>query len=251
VDEIKNVMDGERKKVESLEAPRFHTMDSAAGENDERAPSAMENEAERRLLLYSVDGDVRFVSHHDMMRLFARALIRADLPLRYSGGFNPRPKLSIPLPRPVGVASECECIVIELRKSVAEEDLIAKLQRQMPPGLNVLQTRLLPAGERPRVSRVRYQMESPDLSIDPAMRIREIMGVDVLSVLRESPKRRRPVEVNIRPYVDSLSARDGRIEFTLNVTEKGSARPAEIAGLFGFDVGSINHRIRRMEVQWR
>ncbi|GAF87148.1 unnamed protein product, partial [marine sediment metagenome] len=61
---------------------------------------------ERWVFGYDVDGDLRFISHHDMLRLFARSLARAALPVRFSEGFNPHPRLSIPLPRPVGVASQ-------------------------------------------------------------------------------------------------------------------------------------------------
>ncbi|MHC4716562.1 MAG: TIGR03936 family radical SAM-associated protein, partial [Planctomycetota bacterium] len=67
---------------------------------------------------FTVTGDPRFLSHHDLMRLMARAAARAGMPLKHSAGFNPRPKLSLVLPRPVGVASRCELMAVQLTRPV-------------------------------------------------------------------------------------------------------------------------------------
>ena len=67
---------------------------------------------------FSVTGDLRFISHRDTIRVFQRALARASLPVRYSEGFNPHPRLSLPLPRPVGVASEAEIIIVEFDQAM-------------------------------------------------------------------------------------------------------------------------------------
>ena len=73
---------------------------------------------------FSVDGDIRFLGHRDMLRLFARAVVRSafgGLAVRYTQGFNPHPRLSIPLPRPVGIASDAECLVLELTEPADEQ----------------------------------------------------------------------------------------------------------------------------------
>src|SRR5690606_16197351 len=86
---------------------------------------------------FRVEGDLRFISHHDMMRLFERALARARLPVKHSEGFNPRPRMSLPLPRPVGVATLADRLVVELREPVETTDALARLRRQMPVGLTL------------------------------------------------------------------------------------------------------------------
>ncbi len=63
---------------------------------------------QRILVQFSVRGDVRFVSHHDLMRVLGRAARRAGLPVAMSEGFNPRPRISLLLARGVGVASDAE-----------------------------------------------------------------------------------------------------------------------------------------------
>ena len=73
---------------------------------------------------FSVTGDLRFISHRDTVRVFQRALARAALPVAYSEGFNPHPRLSLPLPRAVGVASEAELmdVIAPYRSMIREFD---------------------------------------------------------------------------------------------------------------------------------
>src|SRR3990172_12981655 len=82
----------------------------------------------RWLFAYSIDGDLRFISHHDTLRLFRRALARADLPVRFSEGFNPHPRIMIPLPRPVGIASRAEGLVVETVGLIDPDDALRRLQ---------------------------------------------------------------------------------------------------------------------------
>ena len=66
---------------------------------------------------------MRFLSHAETARVLQRACVRAAVPVRYSEGFNPHPRLSLPLPRPVGVESEDELLVVRLcedRENAAE-----------------------------------------------------------------------------------------------------------------------------------
>lgn len=201
---------------------------------------------------YAVDGDLRFISHHDTLRLFARALARAALPVRFSAGFNPHPRVTIPLPRPVGIASSAEAVVVEFEKAIDAEDAVTRLNATMPAGLRILHARRLSAGERLQPALVRYCL-SPcvELAANLPSRIRSLLESDVVQTQRSSPKKAKPVSVNIRPYVAELHTDGHVVEFSLHVTAAGAAKPSEIAGLLGFDAASINHRIRRLEIQWR
>ena len=87
------------------------------------APRGDPDVRHRWVFAFQVDGDLRFVSHHDMLRLFRRALARAEVPMRFSQGFNPHPRMSLPLPRPVGMASETEALMIETECDVDPEDI--------------------------------------------------------------------------------------------------------------------------------
>ncbi len=63
---------------------------------------------------FRIGGALRFLSHAETARLWQRACTRAALPVRYSQGFNPHPRMSLPLPRPVGVAADEELLVVKL-----------------------------------------------------------------------------------------------------------------------------------------
>lgn len=86
---------------------------------------------------FSKKGLMKYISHLDLMRLFTRALRRAELPLKISEGFNPHPKLSIKRALKLGVESENEEASIVLTETVSPLDFKARLQRQLPEGIEI------------------------------------------------------------------------------------------------------------------
>jgi len=80
---------------------------------------------------------MKYIGHLDLMRLFMRAMRRAELPLKMSEGFSPRPKLSFKRALKLGVESDCEEGSIVLRIPVSIEDFIIKLQKQLPEGIEI------------------------------------------------------------------------------------------------------------------
>jgi radical SAM-linked protein len=88
---------------------------------------------------YAKRGRLRFTSHRDFARAFERALRRAGVPMAYSAGFNPHPKVSYVGAAPTGVASEAEYLELGLAEPVDPEQLRAALDASLPPGLDVLQ----------------------------------------------------------------------------------------------------------------
>lgn len=81
---------------------------------------------------------LRFTSHRDFQRAFERALKRAGVPMAYSAGFSPHPKISYANAAPTGVASEAEYVEIGVVKVVDPEKLLAVLDEVLPPGLDIL-----------------------------------------------------------------------------------------------------------------
>ena len=90
-------------------------------------------------LLFEKTGNAIWISHLDLMRLFQRAFKRAGLPLTHSGGFTPRPQVSIALPLSVGVESRCELLDFDLDGQLPPLDQIRdRLNQAMVPGVKVL-----------------------------------------------------------------------------------------------------------------
>jgi len=206
----------------------------------------------RWMIEFTIAGDLKFISHHDTLRMFRRATARAGLPVRFTEGFNPHPRMTIPLPRPVGVASEAESIVIETTTDLDACDLRDRLDRHTPSDLSIRTARRLGDREKPRPDWVRYRLEpSNGLTSDIDERIDRVLAADKIEVERKKPGDRTVKTVDIRPYVMEIATDGVAVEFALRVSERGTAKPAEIAGLLGYDPATISHELRRTTVHWR
>jgi radical SAM-linked protein len=86
---------------------------------------------------FSKTGLMRYISHLDLMRLFMRAMRRAQLPLKLSQGFSPHPKLSFKRALKLGVESQAEEAVILLNFPVTPDDFKDRLQKQLPEGIEI------------------------------------------------------------------------------------------------------------------
>ncbi|MFI5528622.1 TIGR03936 family radical SAM-associated protein [Kitasatospora sp. NPDC051853] len=93
---------------------------------------------QRIRLRYTKRGRLRFTSHRDFQRAFERALRRSAVPMAYSAGFTPHPKVSYANAAPTGVASEAEYLEIGLAEVRDPEALRAQLDESLPPGLDVI-----------------------------------------------------------------------------------------------------------------
>src|ERR1700759_1885668 len=88
---------------------------------------------------YTKRGRLRFTSHRDFARAFERALRRAEVPMAYSAGFTPHPKISYVGASPTGAASEAEYLEIGLAREVDVEQLRQSLDAALPPGIDVVE----------------------------------------------------------------------------------------------------------------
>jgi radical SAM-linked protein len=94
---------------------------------------------QRLRMHYTKRGRLRFTSHRDFQRAFERALRRAAVPMAYSAGFSPHPKVSYAGAAPTGIASEAEYLEIGLAQRCDPERLRTELDAALPEGLDVLE----------------------------------------------------------------------------------------------------------------
>jgi len=92
---------------------------------------------QRLRLTFSRGEEIKYISHLDLMRLWQRALRRADMPLVYSQGFSPHPRLSLAAPLAVGVTSVGELMDIFLERRVSPHFFIKAVKEQLPRGIDV------------------------------------------------------------------------------------------------------------------
>ncbi|MHC5110489.1 MAG: TIGR03936 family radical SAM-associated protein [Planctomycetota bacterium] len=218
----------------------------------ESNPGELQNGARCRCAFgFSIEGDLRFISHHDTLRMFRRALARAQLPVRFSEGFNPQPKIVIPLPRPVGVSSSDEMVVVDFDELLDIHDAHRRLGEHLPRGIHLLEARQLDLREKLHPDTVDYRFD-PDgpVPVDFTSRVQSLLSSAALPVERHSPKYQVPRTIDVRPYLLDLRAEESFIVFRLRITGDGTAKPSEIIGLLGFDATHVNHRIHRLKVHW-
>ena len=93
---------------------------------------------------FSKYGNMKFIGHLDVMRYFQKAIRRADLNIRYSGGFSPHQIMSFAAPLGVGITSRSEYVDIELLDEEVPAGMKERLNAQMAEGFEVVDVRLLP-----------------------------------------------------------------------------------------------------------
>lgn len=206
---------------------------------------------ERWLFNFKLSGDLRFISHRDTMRLFQRALARTALPVRFTEGFNPHPRLTLPFPRPVGIESDAEVIVIDFEESIDGDESRAALHAAMPKGIELVDARRLAPRERVHPVGVRYRLDVSDRpSIDIEAAVKSILDADSIEIKRTNVKDGSSHSVDARAFIVDMNLTGDTVEFELRVVNGGGVKPAEIAALIGYDAAAVNHRIKRMEIHW-
>jgi radical SAM-linked protein len=153
-------------------------------------------------LRYAKRGPLRFTSHRDVARAFERALRRAGVPMAFSQGFSPHPKISWIGASPTGVASEAEYVEIQVVQPVDPVDLVAQLDVAMPPGLDVLEAvpALGPGSLAERIEASRWRIELPGVSADVLRNaIALLLSADHVEVVRLTKQGMRTIDV--RPAV--------------------------------------------------
>jgi radical SAM-linked protein len=117
---------------------------------------------QRLRVRYAKRGRLRFTSHRDFSRAFERALVRARVPMAYSSGFNPHPRISYAGASPTGAASEAEYLEIGLAEPVEPARLADALDRALPDGLDVLAVvEAAPGSLADRLEASRWQIDLP------------------------------------------------------------------------------------------
>lgn len=150
---------------------------------------------------YAKRGRLRFTSHRDVARAFERALRRAGVPMAYSQGFSPHPKISWIGAAPTGVASEAEYVEVQLVEAVDPTALAAALDTALPPGLDVLEVVTAgPGSLADRVDGAHWRVELPGVPV-AALRaaVESLLAEEHVLVTRKTKDGTR--EIDVRPAV--------------------------------------------------
>ena len=188
-------------------------------------------------------GNLRLVSHIDLMHVFERMMRRAALPFANTQGYHPKPCLVFAQALALGVAGLAEVVDLELREPLPEDELLERLNRHAPPGLVFLDARALGRKGSVQVRRAFYRLPLPAPDDDLPRRCAELLERDRCVAERLRPQRRF---VNIRPYLCELHANADALTMVIWITPDGAARPEEVVKALGLgpllDGGSVLER---------
>lgn len=160
---------------------------------------------QRLRVRYAKRGRLRFTSHRDFSRAFERAVFRARIPMAYSSGFNPHPRMSYAGAAPTGSASEAEYLEIALAQVLVPSEVHALLDEALPPGLDILEVVESPGGSlADRLEASRWQIDLSVPAADLQAAVKAFSDADEVLVERMTKKGLR--EFDARGAVLSIMA---------------------------------------------
>lgn len=194
---------------------------------------------QRIRITFSKGEEIGYISHLDMMRLWKRALRRANVPLAYSRGFNPQPKISIAAPLAVGFTGGEEVMDILLERPVSLTSFARSVKKQTPPGITLKEVREVYMALPSLQSQVRFAeyTVSPLDDEEVQSRIEELLAAEAI------PRERRGKKYDLRALIDDLRLEGLSLWMRLKHDAQGAGRPDEVLAALGLErVGKAIHR---------
>jgi len=196
-----------------------------------------------------------------MLRVFQRACVRTGIDILYSQGFNPRPKISLPLPRPVGVESDNELLCIQTtvdpdqpQVTNDESRIKTELSAQLPEGCELISVNTAQAGIsfQPRSASYVFTVLPEHLNEGLSERIGRVTASENLNVRRQiDEKKSRFKNIDVRKFLKSIKSDNRSIIVECIISPAGSIRIEEILSLLELDESKLASPIRRTNVQWQ
>jgi radical SAM-linked protein len=195
---------------------------------------------------------MRYTGHLDLHRAWERTFRRAGLPLAYSQGFHPQPKLNLACALPLGFTSECELIDAWLDAILSLDEVHTALAEALPPGIRILSLEEIDL----KAPALQTQVRSAEYWVTlldplPNLDARLARIVSAASLLRQ----RRGKSYDLRPLIESIrrlpDSTDGltRLEMRLAARESATGRPEEVLAELGVAIESA--RVHRVQLHYQ
>jgi len=203
------------------------------------------SQAVQRVRMTFAKGDgLKYLSHLDLMRLWERAFRRAGVPLAYSQGFNPRPRISLAAPLPVGFTGRAEVMDILLEGRLPLNSLTEYMAHNLPPGIQLVSTQevslhLPSLPSQVRLARYVAWVEKQNLSLECLEgRVAQLLSAEELPRLREGGRRTR--EYDLRPLIRDLwlegeDEECWKLRMCLHAAPGSTGRPEEVLAALGLE----------------
>ena len=206
---------------------------------------------QRLRIHFTRDETLKYIGHLDMARTWQRIARRANVPLAYSEGFNPQPRMAFAAALPVGCTSDHEELDMVLSPPCAIDEVKINLDRALPAGMKLVSIAEMPLN----APALQMQLQAAEFEIT-------VEGEETIGLLPERiaqflaasevMRDRRGKVYNLRPLVQTLSIEPGKIDRAvvirsrLQATEAGTGRPDELAAALGLDPATV--KIKRTKL---
>ncbi len=181
-------------------------------------------------IVFGKEGDLIFISHRNIASLLERAMRRAGIPMVFSEGYNPRPRISFPSALETGIASDHETAFVKLARRCETTTLTRDLAKHLPEEI-ALYSAEEADGETPRsMTGARYEVELPEecgLSPKGMDRARE--------AVIERDRAGKKEKIKLARYVRRLELHGRNLKMEIAVDAEGSLRPREVLETLGVD----------------
>ncbi len=198
----------------------------------------------RARITFSRGPEIKYISHLDLLRMWERILRRARVPLAFSKGFNPHPRLALAAPLPVGVLATAEILEIHLDPPMPPPDLERAIHQQLPPGVRVSHVEEVEDSGPSLPSLVRaaeYEVQLAEATTrrEVEERIDRLLGTRTLlreRMRQKAPKgearKEEPRQYDLRPLVEDIWIErwngEKIIAMRLRADPAGTGRPEEV-----------------------
>jgi radical SAM-linked protein len=196
----------------------------------------------------------------ETLKVFQRACVRAGLQIEFTRGFNPHPKLSLPLPRSVGLESQDELLCFrmvwdpggssqdDLRSQIKDE-----LQEQLPAGLRLISVGFAEANISIQPRSATYVFPVTLGAVDKKLRevVKHVLESESLVMERGTGPKSSTRKVDVRPFLTSIELESNQIVVKCEITPSGTIRVEEILELLGLEASKLTAPARRAGVQWQ
>ena len=208
-------------------------------------------------IAYTKMEEAKYIAHLDLTKVFERALRRAGVRLAYSEGFNPHPKLAFGSALAVGVEGAQEYLDIELEQEIELDELLGRLQEQLPAGIRIIEGRQITSAAKALMAvlnsasyQVRANLSLPLKDEKLQESIAAWLAREHVPYLRYSKKGK--VEKDIRPWVKELSGKiqgeEAVFEIEVEMGNQGSVRPEEIVASL-CDMGNLPLDLEHLRIK--
>lgn len=159
---------------------------------------------------------LRFTGHLDILRTFVRGLRRAEIPVKYSEGFNPHAVLTFALPLGVGTTSECEIVDIAVTEQIPVEDFISKVNANMPKdAIEILKAEYTDE-KMPEIVKAEYMITYENATPIDTSLLGKAFSSPIM-VEKKSKRQMNEVDLSEHIFSHSIEQKDEKT-FTLTVT---------------------------------